>query len=64
MCLRTTGILTAAVPFRQVCTSPENERAAARSFRNRMPRVHLSGTSTMLPEFRHFERMSTTEINA
>lgn len=44
--------------------SPVHERAVAAAIRARLPGLHLSLSSEVLPEIREFERTSTTVTNA
>ena len=43
---------------------PEHERRIGRAVRSALPDVHLSLSSDVLPEFREFERFSTTVADA
>jgi N-methylhydantoinase A len=43
---------------------PEHEARAKVAVERRMPGVYVSVSSEILPEFREFERMSTTVVNA
>ena len=43
---------------------PEHERRIGRAVRSTLPGVHLSLSSEVLPEFREFERFSTTVADA
>ncbi|MDX6642554.1 MAG: N-methylhydantoinase, partial [Solirubrobacteraceae bacterium] len=43
---------------------PEHERALGELLRERVPGVHVSTSSEVLPEFREYERFSTTAADA
>src|SRR5207244_10715776 len=43
---------------------PEHERAIAERLRDRLPAVHVSTSHEVLPQFREYERCSTTVIDA
>ncbi|MEM8485036.1 MAG: hydantoinase/oxoprolinase family protein [Bacteroidota bacterium] len=43
---------------------PAHEREAAAYLRTRLPGIHLSVSSQLLPEYREYERTATTVINA
>ena len=43
---------------------PEHERRAAQIVADAMPGVYISQSSDVLPEFREYERLSTTVLNA
>jgi N-methylhydantoinase A len=62
--LETAGIESVAVCFLHAYANPDNERAAARVIRKLLPGAYLSLSTDLLPEFREFERMSTTVLNA
>lgn len=44
--------------------NPEHERALARAIADRLPGVHLTVSSTLLPEMREYERAATCAVNA
>jgi len=60
--LRRTGAEAAAVCFLFSFANPANERAVARALRGL--RLPVSVSHEILPEFREYERLSTTVINA
>ncbi len=43
---------------------PEHERRIAAALRDRLPETHVSASHEVLPQFREFERCSTTVIDA
>ncbi len=53
-----------AVCFLHSYTSPEHERAAGEIIRKMMPDAYVSLSHEILREYREFERMSTTVVNA
>jgi len=53
-----------AVCFLYSFLDPTHERAAAALIRARLPGCHLSLSSEISPEFREYERLSTTVLNA
>ncbi len=62
--LKAAGIESVAICFLHAYINPDNERTAASLVKKHLPDVYLSISSTILPEFREFERMSTTALNA
>jgi N-methylhydantoinase A len=62
--LRGTNVEAVAICFLHSYKNPEHERIAAAAVREAMPDVFLSVSSEVLPEFREYERLSTTAINA
>ncbi len=58
------GVATVAVCFLHAYRNPAHERAAGARIRERMPGVHVSISSDVLPEILEFERTSTTVVNA
>ena len=58
------GVQAIAVCFLHSYLNQEHERRAAELVRARLPQAYLSASSGVLPEFREFERFSTTVINA
>lgn len=58
------GIESIAISFLHSYANPENERQAASIIRQEAPSLPLSVSSEILPEFREFERTSTTVLNA
>ncbi|MCB6610703.1 hydantoinase/oxoprolinase family protein [[Clostridium] symbiosum] len=53
-----------AVCFLFSFLNPQNERAVEEIIREEWPEAYISISSTILPEFREFERLSTTVINS
>jgi N-methylhydantoinase A len=62
--LATQGVQAIAICFLHSYLNDAHERRAAEIVRARLPGVYLSTSSGVLPEFREFERFSTTAINA
>jgi N-methylhydantoinase A len=58
------GVKAVAVCFLHSYTSPEHEKKAGEIIRKNMPGVYLSLSHEILREYREFERMSTTVVNA
>ena len=58
------GVKAVAVCFLHSYSSPEHERAAGDIIRKMMPDAYLSLSHVILREYREFERMSTTVVNA
>ncbi len=58
------GVAAIAICFLHSYLNDAHERRAAEIIRARLPHVYLSASSGVLPEFREFERFSTTAINA
>ena len=58
------GVQAIAICFLHSYLNDAHERRAAEIVRARLPDVYLSTSSGVLPEFREFERFSTTAINA
>ncbi len=59
-----TGVQAIAVSFLHAYRNPAHEDAAARAIARRLPGVYVSLSSKVLPEFREYERTSTTVLNA
>jgi len=59
-----TGVQAIAISFLHAYKNPEHEEAAARIVSRRLPGIYVSTSSKVLPEFREFERTSTTVLNA
>ncbi|MBV8600245.1 MAG: hydantoinase/oxoprolinase family protein [Candidatus Eremiobacteraeota bacterium] len=53
-----------AVCFLHSWANPQHERRAAELIRSALPGVHVTTSSDVIPEFREYERFSTTAINA
>src|SRR5215472_9284632 len=58
------GVEAVAVCFLHSYVNPEHERIAGDMIRAAMPRVYVSLSHEILREYREFERMSTTVVNA
>jgi N-methylhydantoinase A len=58
------GVEALAVCFLHSYVNPAPERAVADLVRREFPQLYLSISSDVLPEFREFERLSTTVMNA
>ena len=57
-------IASVAICFLHSYVNPRHERTAAGIIRKEFPEVHVSVSSELLPEFREYERTSTTVVNA
>ncbi len=57
-------ITAVAVCFLHAYRNPAHEQAAAAYLRERLPDIHISLSSEVLPEIQEFERSSTTVVNA
>ncbi len=62
--IRRLGFRSVAVCFLHSYANPRHERIVAEEVRREAPRAHVSVSSDLLPEFREYERMSTTVVNA
>jgi N-methylhydantoinase A len=62
--LKAEGIEAVAVCFLHAYANPEHERAAGAMIRKALPDAYLSLSHEILREYREFERMSTTVVNA
>lgn len=62
--LAKTGIESVAISFLHSYRNPAHEQQAARLIAKRLPGVYVSVSSNVLPEFREYERTSTTVLNA
>ena len=62
--LRQAGVESVAVCFLHSYRRPEHECAARDFVKREMPGCYVSASSDVVPEFREYERMSTTVINA
>ena len=58
------GVEAVAVCFLHSYVNPEHERIAGDMIRAAMPGAYLSLSHEILREYREFERMSTTVVNA
>jgi N-methylhydantoinase A len=59
-----TGIKAIAVSFIHAYRNPAHEEMAAGIIASRLPGIYVSLSSKVLPEFREYERTSTTVLNA
>lgn len=62
--LRDAKVEAIAICFLHAYRNPEHERRAREIVREVLPDVYISVSSDVLPEFREFERLSTTTLNA
>jgi N-methylhydantoinase A len=62
--LKAEGVEAVAVCFLHSYVNPEHERIAGEMIRAAMPGAYLSLSHQILREYREFERMSTTVVNA
>ncbi|WEX08275.1 hydantoinase/oxoprolinase family protein [Chelativorans sp. AA-79] len=62
--MKAAGIQAVAICFLHAYRDPVHERRAAEIVRAMMPEAYISLSSEVLPEYREFERFSTTVINA
>ena len=62
--LKDAGLTSIAVCFLHAYKAPDHERLARAAIERLMPDAYVSLSSEVLPEFREFERLSTTVINA
>src|SRR5438034_362805 len=62
--LKSAGVEAVAICFLHSYANPEHERIAGAMIRKTMPDVYLSLSHDILREYREFERMSTTVVNA
>ncbi|CAM4134875.1 hydantoinase/oxoprolinase family protein [Bordetella tumulicola] len=62
--LRTAGVQAVAICFLHAYRNPDHERRARDIVREILPDVYISLSSDVLPEFREYERLSTTTLNA
>jgi len=62
--IRRLGIGSVAVCFLHSYANPEHEKKVGAIFRREHPGARLSLSSELLPEFREYERTSTTAVNA
>jgi N-methylhydantoinase A len=58
------GVQAIAVCFLNSYANPSHERLAAERLRSRWPAGHVSISCEVLPEFREYERLSSTAVNA
>ena len=62
--IRRLGIRTVAVCLLHSYANPKHEKKLGKIFRREHPSAKLSLSSELLPEFREYERTSTTVVNA
>ena len=62
--LRKNGVRSVAVCFLHSYVNPQNERTVKAILQKEVPELKISLSCEILPEFREYERMSTTVINA
>src|SRR3954466_11794762 len=62
--LKADGVEAVAVCFLHAYANPDHERTAGAMIRKAMPDAYLSLSHDILREYREFERMSTTVVNA
>jgi N-methylhydantoinase A len=62
--LKAEGVEAVAVCFLHAYLNPDHERIAGEMLKSAMPDVYLSLSHEILREYREFERMSTTVVNA
>ncbi len=62
--LREAGVQAVAICFLHAYRNPDHERRAREIVQEILPEAYISLSSDVLPEFREFERLSTTTLNA
>jgi N-methylhydantoinase A len=62
--LREAGIVSVAICFLHSYANPVHEQRAAELVRGIWPGVHLVTSEALIPEFREYERLTTTVLNA
>jgi N-methylhydantoinase A len=62
--LKAAGVRSVAVCFLHAYRNPAHERLAREAIEQLFPEAYISVSSEVLPEFREFERLSTTVLNA
>ena len=62
--LQAAGVKAIAVCLLNSYANPAHERAIAARLRERWPAAHVSISTDVLPEFREYERLSSTVVNA
>ena len=62
--LRGKGVEAVAICMMHSYANPAHERRTAQLVRELWPEVYVCASSDVLPEFREFERFSTTSVNA
>ncbi|HVL76766.1 MAG TPA: hydantoinase/oxoprolinase family protein [Noviherbaspirillum sp.] len=62
--LREAGVQAVAICFLHAYRNPAHEQEAREMVERMLPNVYVSVSSEVLPEFREYERLSTTVLNA
>jgi N-methylhydantoinase A len=62
--LRDAGAQSVAICFLHAYANPAHEQVAAQVVRSRWPEAYVAISSEVLPEFREYERLSSTVVNA
>jgi N-methylhydantoinase A len=62
--LREAGLESIAICFLHSYANPTHEQRAAELVRDAWPGVHLVTSEALIPEFREYERLTTTVLNA
>jgi N-methylhydantoinase A len=62
--LREAGVVSVAICFLHSYANPAHEQRAAELVHDTWPGVHLVTSEALIPEFREYERLSTTVLNA
>jgi len=62
--LRTAGIISLAICFLHSYSNPAHEQRAAALVRDLWPGVYVVTSEALIPEFREYERLTTTVLNA
>jgi N-methylhydantoinase A len=62
--LRKSGVQSVAVCFLNSYANPDHERRTVERLREIWPEVAVSASDELVPEFREFERLSSTVLNA
>jgi N-methylhydantoinase A len=62
--LRDAGIVSIAICFLHSYANPTHEQRARALVRELWPSVHLVTSEALIPEFREYERLTTTALNA
>jgi len=58
------GIEAVAICFLHSYVNPDHEQRCAARIANRLPKITVTTSADVLPEFREYERFSTTALNA
>ncbi len=62
--LRGAGIVSVAICFLHSYANPAHEQRAAAIVREKWPGAHVVTSEALIPEFREYERLTTTVLNA